>query len=135
MPAVYRVADVAMMLAISDETVRRGAADGWIPAVRVSASKYVFPRQAEDTLGMALRVADLSTKQSGEGGIRTHGGHAPATVFETVWRRETPPLPAPICTFSRTISARWPDMHAPSTYSRNEFGRKLGRNLPNGSAG
>lgn len=49
MPAVYTVADVAMMLGISDELVRRGAADGWIPAVRVSASKYVFPRQAVDS--------------------------------------------------------------------------------------
>ena len=64
-----------------------------------------------------------------------HGGHAPATVFETVTRRETPPLPAPICTFSRTESTRWPAMHAPSTYSRNEFGRKLGRFLPNEEAG
>lgn len=49
MPAVYTVADVCGLLGVSDETVRRGAADGWIPAVKVSASKYVFPRQAVDS--------------------------------------------------------------------------------------
>lgn len=84
---------------------------------------------------MALRVADLSTKQSGEGGIRTHGGHAPATVFETVWRRKAPPLPTPKCTFSRTNLACQPRYANVAGVSQAELGRKLGRNLPNGRAG
>ena len=83
---------------------------------------------------MAQEIAVSRTKQSGERGIRTHGGHAPATVFETVARRETAPLPTPICTFSRTISARSWDMHASEAHSQADFGRKLGRNLLSGRA-
>jgi excisionase family DNA binding protein len=49
MTAVYTVADVARLLGVSEDSVRRGAQDGWIPAVQVTASRWVYPRAAIDS--------------------------------------------------------------------------------------